>query len=89
MAIRLYPPPKKSCIRCTPAHAAVRDPSCSYGGATSQGDRGKLEATSPVEKIAIIGRETMRFAIIELQTSTSLKGPMKRWHFVIHDIWSF
>jgi len=42
--------------------------------------------TSKNEKIAIIGRETMGFVIIGLQSSTSLKRHLKRWHFVLHDI---
>ena len=52
-------------------------------------ERYAMISALPSEKIAIIGRETMRFTIIGLQTSTSLKRPLKRWHFVIHDIWSF
>ena len=40
-----------------------------------------------LEKIAIIGRETTSFAIIGLQSSTSLKRHLKRWHFVLDDIW--
>ena len=43
----------------------------------------------PREKIAIIGLQTMRFAVIGPQSSTSLKRPLKRWHFILHDIWSF
>ena len=41
------------------------------------------------EKIAIIARETKDFVIIGLQSSTSLKRPLKHWHFVLHDIWFF
>jgi putative exporter of polyketide antibiotics len=35
------------------------------------------------EKFAIMGLQTMGFAIIGLQSSTSLKRPLKRWHFAI------
>ena len=45
--------------------------------------------TSKNEKTVIIGRETMGFAIIGLQSSTSLKQHLKRWHFILYDIWSF
>ena len=48
-----------------------------------------VSATVIHEKIVIIGRETMGFAIIGLQSSTSLKRHLKYWHFVLHDIWSF
>jgi hypothetical protein len=36
-----------------------------------------------IEKFAIIELQTMVFAIIGLQTWTSLKRPLKDWHFAI------
>ncbi|OEL28581.1 hypothetical protein BAE44_0010400 [Dichanthelium oligosanthes] len=41
------------------------------------------------QKFAIIGLQTMGFAIIGLQSWTSLKRPLKRWHFGIIGFWSF